>query len=286
MSKLQNVFSHKAYIMNELNLYTEKALEWIMTYAPKLVLAIVVLIVGLWIVNKLARVIESFLKKSPLTPEINSFLASLSSIALKIILFFSVAGIVGIELTSFVAILAAAGFAVGMALQGSLGNFAAGIIILVFKPYRVGDWVEVQEKFGKVTDIQIFNTIVETPGQNLLIIPNGKVIDDVVTNFSSKGFVRIELEVTIPYSESFPKVESIIRQALSEETNILKEPELEIGILDFDSHSIILSVRPYCLPDDYWDVRFKANALIKKAFSDNSIQVAYSEGVELGKIGE
>jgi small conductance mechanosensitive channel len=272
--------------MKDLDLYTEKALDWVMAFAPKLVMAIVVLIIGLWIVNKLSALIEAFLKKSPLTPEVNSFLASLSSIALKVILFFSAAGIVGIELTSFVAILAAAGFAVGMALQGSLGNFAAGIIILVFKPYRVGDWVEVQGKFGKVTDVQIFNTIVETPGQNLLIIPNGKVIDDVVTNYSSRGFVRIELEVTIPYSESFPRVEGIIRQALSVETLILKDPELEIGILDFDSHSIVVSVRPYCLPDDYWDVRFKANALIKKAFSDNDIQVAYSEGVELGKIGE
>jgi len=272
--------------MDKLNLYTEKLIDAIMNYAPKLLLAIVVLIIGIWIVNRVTTILKKLLASSPLTVEIISFLGSLFSIALKVLLFFSVAGIVGVETTSFVALLAAAGFAVGMALQGSLGNFAAGIIILLFKPYKVNDWVEIEGKFGKVVDIQIFNTIVETPGQNLLIIPNGKVIDGVVTNFSAKGFVRIELEVTIPYSESFPRVKEIIVSALKDVDDILETPELEIGILDFDSHSIILTVRPYSLPDDYWDVRFEANAAIKKAFSDHQIKVAYSEGVELGNIGE
>lgn len=272
--------------MDKLNYYSERLIDLVMTYAPKMVLAIVVLVIGIWIVNKITAILKKLLANSPLTVEIISFLGSLLSIALKVLLFFTVAGIVGVETTSFVALLAAAGFAVGMALQGSLGNFAAGIIILLFKPYKVNDWVEVQEKFGKVVDIQIFNTIVETPGQNLLIIPNGKVIDGVVTNFSSKGFVRIELEVTIPYSESFPRVREIVKNALSGIDKILDQPELEIGILDFDSHSIILTVRPYALPDDYWEVRFEANAAIKKAFSDHQIKVAYSEGVELGAIGE
>ena len=271
--------------MDQLNTYIESFIQTCLTYAPKLVLAIVVLILGFWIVGKISAILKKYLDKSPLTPEISTFLGSLLSIGLKLILVFIVAGIIGIETTSFVALLAAAGFAVGMALQGSLGNFAAGIIILLFKPYRVGDWVSVKEKFGKVTSIQIFNTIVETPGQNLLIIPNGQVIEDVVTNFSAKGFVRIELEVTIPYSEDWPKVETLIRNTLDGHDKILTDPELEVGILDFDSHNIIIAVRPYCLPDDYWEVRFSSYAAIKKAFSQQNIQVAYSEGVELGKIG-
>lgn len=272
--------------MDKLNNYAEKAVELLLLYAPKVITAILVLIIGFWIIGKITKIIRASLDKSPLTPEISSFLGSLASMALKVLLVFSVAGIVGVETTSFVAILAAMGFAVGMALQGSLGNFAAGIIIILFKPYRVGDWVSIKDKFGKVSSIQIFNTIVETPGQNLLIIPNGQVIDDIVTNFSAKGFVRIELSVSIPYSESYPKVKDIILSTLKNHDRILSKPEIEVGILDFDSHNIILAVRPYCLPDDYWDVRFEANALIKNAFNQNQVQVAYSEGVELGSIGE
>lgn len=272
--------------MEELNGYTDKFINFILTFGPKVLTAILVLIIGFWIIKKLNKLLLKTLKTAPLSDEIRSFLGSLASIALKVLLIFTVAGIVGIETTSFVAVLAAAGFAVGMALQGSLGNFAAGIIILIFKPYRVGDWVSIQEKFGKVTDIQIFNTIVQTPGNNVLIIPNGKVIDDVVTNFSTIGYVRLELEVTIPYSESFPKVKQVIQKACVQVEGILPNPEVEIGILDFDSHNIILTVRPYCLPDDYWPVRFRTNAAIKAAFHDHDIQVAYSEGVEMGKIGE
>lgn len=271
--------------MNDFNDIAEKGMEFIMHYGPKLLMAIVVLIVGFWIIKKLNQVLTKSLQKSPLSPEIRSFLGSLVSIGLKVLLFFTVAGLVGIETTSFVAIMAAAGFAVGMALQGSLGNFAAGIIILLFKPYKVGDWVMIQEKFGKVTDIQIFNTIVETPGYNLLIIPNGQVIEGIVTNYSSKGFVRLELEVTMPYSESFPKVRDIILKATSGVEQVLKSPATDVGILDFDSHNVIVSVRPYCLPDDYWEARFQVYAAIKKAFSENGIDVAYSEGVEMGKIG-
>ena len=272
--------------MDQLNDYTASIIEMIISYAPSLVMAIAVLIVGFWIVNKINAFVSKALSKMSFSPEIVSFLGSLVSVALKVMVVFTVAEIVGVETTSFVAVLAAAGFAVGLALQGSLGNFAAGIIILLFKPYRVGDWVSIQDKFGKVTEIQIFNTIVETPGQNRLIIPNGQVIDDIVTNFSAKGFVRLELDISMPYSESFPRVKQIIFDALSTVDKVLENPMIEVGITNFDSHNIIVSVRPYCLPDDFWDVKFASYAAIKKAFHEEGIQVAYSEGVELGKIGD
>lgn len=273
-------------IMDELNNYTSDILELIISYAPSLVMAIAVLIIGFWLVNRINLFVTKALGKMSFSPEIVSFLGSLVSVALKVMVIFTVAEIVGIETTSFVAVLAAAGFAVGLALQGSLGNFAAGIIILVFKPYRVGDWVSIQDKFGKVTEIQIFNTIVDTPGQNRLIIPNGQVIGDIVTNFSAKGFVRLELDISMPYSESFPKVQKVILNALKPIPKILSDPEIEIGITNFDSHNIIVSVRPYCQPDDFWDVKFASYAAIKKAFHDEGIEVAYSEGVELGRIGD
>ncbi|MEM1122123.1 MAG: mechanosensitive ion channel family protein, partial [Bacteroidota bacterium] len=192
----------------------------------------------------------------------------------------------GFDASSLVAVLAAAGFAVGLALQGFLGNFASGITIVFFKPYKVGDWVSVADQFGKVESIQIFNTILITPGKKTLIIPNGQVTDNVITNFSTRGHIRLELTVTMPYAESFPKVRQTILTALKDVPNIINNPEPEIGIESYDSHNIIIAVRPFINPDDYWDATFDTHAHIKKAFNAAGIQVAYSEGVELGPIGE
>lgn len=266
--------------------YITKGVEYIIGILPSMLLGIVVLVVGLWLIKKLMKVVNVGFQKSGFSIEIGSFLSSVISILLKVFLLLSVAGIVGIDTAAFIGVLAAASFAVGMALQGSLSNFAAGIIILLFKPYQVGDWVEVQEKFGKVVDIQIFNTIVTTPGKKTLIIPNGEVIGGIVTNFSKEGIIRMELNVTMPYEESFPKVKEVIMKELMSIENVLREPVPEIGIENFESHNIILAVRPYTEPDNYWEVYYEAYAKIKKAFSNNNIKVAYSEGVEIGVIGE
>ena len=189
-------------------------------------------------------------------------------------------------MTSLVALLAAAGFAVGLALQGSLSNFAAGIMIMVFKPYKLDDWVEISEKFGKVESIQIFNTSIVTPGNKVIIIPNGKAMEGEITNFSSKGHIRLELQVSMPYEENFPKVKQIILDALKNVKGILQDPEPMVGIESYDSHNIILGIRPFIHPDNYWDVTFEAHQAIKAAFSHHGIKMAYSEGVELGPIGE
>lgn len=265
--------------------WVEKLTNMVLEYAPRLALAIIVLVVGIKVINRLANFAKLAMEKAGINNTITPFLSSIISIALKVLLIFSIAGMVGIETASFVAVLAAAGFAVGLALQGSLSNFAAGIIILLFRPYKVEDWIEVNEKFGKVEEIQIFNTIIVTPGQKTLIIPNGQVVDGIVTNFSEKGFIRVELNVTMPYAESFPRVKEIILNALRPIPHVLQDPAPEVGIETFDSHSIVLAVRPYTHPDQYWDVTFAAHEQIKAAFHDNGIQVAYSEGVEMGSIG-
>jgi len=266
--------------------YLQKGIDFLIGILPSVLMGIAALFIGLWLIKKLMKVVDLAFAKSGFSREIGSFLSSIISILLKVFLFLSVAGIVGIDTAAFIGVLAAASFAVGMALQGSLSNFAAGIIILIFKPYKVGDWVEVQDKFGKVEDIQIFNTIVSTPGQKTLIIPNGEVISGIVTNYSKKGVIRMELNVTMPYEESFPKVRDVIMKELVSIDKVLNDPVPEIGIETFESHNIVLAVRPYVEPDDYWDVYYKAYEKIKAAFNSNDIKVAYSEGVEIGKIGE
>ena len=272
--------------MEEITGYGRKVIQMAIEYAPNLLLAIAVIVVGFWIIRRISRFLDAALDRANFSKDIRPFLVSILDIALKIMLLFSVAGIVGIETASFVAVLAAAGFAIGLALQGSLGNFAAGIIVLIFKPYKVDDWIDVQDKFGKVESIQIFNTIIITPGQKTLIIPNGQVVESIVTNYSKKGFIRMELSVTMPYAESYPKVKDIILEQLKSIPKVLQEPAPELGIETYDSHNIILAVRPYVKPDDYWEVTFEAYEKIKHAFYDHNIKVAYSEGVEMGNIGE
>ncbi|MEM6769017.1 MAG: mechanosensitive ion channel family protein [Bacteroidota bacterium] len=186
---------------------------------------------------------------------------------------------------SFVAILAAASFAVGLALQGSLSNFASGILVILFRPYKVGDWIEIQENyFGKVEEIQIFNTILVTPGRKTLIIPNGEITSGVVTNFSRLGHIRLELTLLMAYEESFPRLKSVIQEALSQMSIIKQDPAPEIGIESYDTHNIIVAIRPYVDPDDFWEATFEVNEGIKAAMSASGIKMAYSEGVELGAI--
>lgn len=253
---------------------------------PKLLAAILILVVGFWVVKKLNRFVGTGLERSNISPEISTFLGSILEMAMKFIIILFAAGTLGFEVSSLLGVLAAAGFAVGLALQGFLGNFASGITIVFFKPYGVGDWVEIANRFGKVEGIQIFNTTIVTPGGKTLIIPNGQVTDNVITNFSVKGKIRLELNVTIPYEESFPKVRPIILGALKNVPEVIQEPPPEVGIESYDSHNIVLAVRPYIDPDNYWQSTFACNGAIKSAFNANGIKVAYSEGIELGPIGE
>lgn len=271
---------------DKLGQYVSDFTDWAVKFAPKLGLALLILIIGFWLIKKISKVFDFSLERAQMAPEVISFLSSLVNMALKVAVLLIAAGIIGFEMTSLVGIIAAVGFAVGMALQGSLSNFAAGIMVMVFKPYKLGDWVELSEKFGKVESIQIFNTTIITPGMKTHIIPNGQVVEGVITNFSVKGNIRLELSVTMPYEESFPKVKQVILDALDDIPEVIKDPAPLVGIESYDSHNVVISIRPFIKPDDYWDVTFMVNSKVKEAFSNAGIKVAYSEGVELGPIGD
>ena len=271
--------------MENIEKYAKLAIDNAIAYTPKIIGAAAVLWIGFKLISKLLKLLDTTLKRMHITDTMRPFLISIISVVLKVAILFIVVSILGANLSGLITILAAAGFAIGMALQGSLGNFASGILIMFLKPYEVSDWIQVGDSFGKVEEISIFNTVVITPGDKTLIIPNAKITDDVVANYSKKGFVRLEIEVSMPYNEDFSKIKAIITNALIPISNILKAPKPEIGIESFDSHSIRIAVRPYALPDDFWEVTFAAHQEIKRAFNKNNIKVAYSEGVELGNIG-
>lgn len=269
----------------DINKFIVEAQEKIIYYLPKIVLAGLIFWIGFKIIKKLVKWLDISMQRAGFSDHIRPFLMSVIDIVLKLSIILVIANILGADLTGLVAVLAAAGFAIGMALQGSLGNFASGIIIMMLKPYKTGDWVTIGDKFGKVEEINLFSTLLVSPGQKTLIIPNSKVTDDIVTNYSNKNVIRLDLEVTMPYNEDFPKVKQIILEALKPLDKIKHDISIDVGIVAYDSHSIRVNVLPFVHPDDFWEVTYAAYGNIKKAFHDHNIKVAYSEGVEMGNIG-
>ena len=246
------------------------AIDW----APKLVSAILILIIGFWIVGTIVKILRKTMDKAGLDKDVQPFLASLVGVILKVMVVISAAGMVGIETTAFAALIAAAGLAVGMAMQGTLGHFAAGVMVLIFKPYRVGDLVDLQGQVGHVEEIQVFNTVLNSLDNKKVIIPNGIATSGIMTNLSSQGKLRVDLNVAMPYEEDFDKVQGIISGALDKVSKKLPDtPTIEIE--KFDENNVLLAVRPYATPEDYWDVYFQSYKEIKKAFGDAGITVAY-----------
>ncbi len=253
-----------------LSKYTDMAMD----YAPKVIGAIAVLLIGFWIVGMVTKMVGKAMNKSGLDKDVQPFLKSMVSVMLKILVVITAAGIVGIEMTAFAAMIGAAVFALGMALQGTLGHFAAGVMVLIFKPYRVGDLVDLQGQLGHVDEIQVFNTIITTLDHKKVIIPNGIATSGIMTNLSSNGKLRVDLNVAMPYEEDFDKVQGIIMGALDNVPQKMDDaPTVEIE--KFGEHNILLAVRPYATPENYWDVYFNSYREIKKAFGAAGITVAY-----------
>ena len=269
--------------MNELNQKSDELIKVAMQYAPKVILAIVSLIIGLWVINRIVNLLGKAMDRSKMDHDIQPFLKSLIGVLLKVMLIFSVAGIVGIETTSFVAVLAAAGFAIGMALQGSLSNFAAGIMVLIFKPYKVGDLIQTQDQLGHVDEIQIFNTILTTLDHKQIIVPNSQAISGTITNLSHHKYLRVDLNVFIPYEQDFEAAQKLAIDALKSVPMALSSPEPYVEIESFESHNIKLCARTHSTVEDYWDVYFGGNRALKQAFAKAGIKINYAEGVSTGE---
>jgi len=273
-------------LLDKINEYGELALDSLVSHAPPVIIGVVLLWVGMKVINKILDLIDKLFDKRKVDQDLQPFLLSLLSAIMKVLLILVCADIIGIPTNNFVAILAAASFAVGMALQGSLANFAAGVMILLFKPYKRGDLVELDGNVGSVREIQIFNTILTGLDQKRFIVPNGAAMSGTITNLSAEDFLRVDLTVNIPYSEDFDNVERIILDAINSTPKVLKEPSSYVGIETYDSHYLVVAMRPHATVEDYWDVYFNVNRNVKKALSENGIKVAYTEGMELGVIGK
>jgi len=248
--------------------------DTMLAWAPKLVAALLVLIIGFWIVGMIAKMIGKSMNRSGLDKDLIPFIKSLVSVLLKVMVVITAAGVVGVEITAFAALIAGAGLAIGAAMSGTLSHFAAGVMVLIFKPYRVGDLVDIQGTVGHVLEIQVFNTVIKTLDNKKVIMPNGIATSGIMTNLTALGKLRVDLNVAMPYEEDFDKVKGIIRGALDNvKEKLADEPTIEIE--KFDENNILLAVRPYATDETYWDVYFNSYKEIKKALGAAGITVAY-----------
>lgn len=257
--------------------YMDLAVNLAIEYAPKLALAIITLIIGLWIISGVTKVLEKVLKASKTDETLIPFLKSLVSWGLKVLLFISVASMVGIATTSFVAVLGAAGLAVGLALQGSLSNFAGGVLLLIFRPYKIGDLIESQGHLGVVKEIQIFNTIITTYQNKTIILPNASVSSNAITNVTANGTLRVDMTIGISYDSDIDKAREVIIETANKNSKILKDPAIIVGVDELADSSVNFLVLPWCEVKDYWDIYFGFREEIKKALDANNISIPFPQ---------
>lgn len=257
--------------------YLDKIIELTKDYSPKVLSAILVLIIGYIIIWLFKKGLKKIFERKKIDPSVKSFLISLINITLIILLWISVLSMVGIKMTSFIALLGAAGLAIGMALTGTLQNFAGGVMILLFRPFKVGDFIDAQGQTGTVAEIQIFNTILKTPDNKTIIIPNAGLSSSTLTNYSTELQRRVDWTFGIGYGDDIDKAERIIRQLIESDERILKTPEPFIALAEMAESSVNLVVRVWVEGKDYWNVYFDMNRKVYDAFNAEGINIPYPQ---------
>lgn len=251
--------------------------EILVEYGPRLLGAIAVLVLGVWVIRMLMRGLGKMMDRRSVDESLKPFLKSLTRTLLRALLFISVLGMVGVEMTSFIAILGAAGLAVGMALSGTLQNFAGGVMILLFKPFKVGDYIEAQGYAGSVKEIQIFNTVLKTPDARIIIIPNGSLSNSSMINYSAEETRRVDWTFGIAYGDDVDQAKKILRQLLDADDRVLKDPEVFIAVSALADSSVNIVVRAWVNAGDYWPLFFQMNEQVYNAFNKEGINIPFPQ---------
>jgi small conductance mechanosensitive channel len=254
--------------MDQADIYYESIKTLVLNYLPSLFMAIVLLIVGWWIIGRIGK--TATIGMSKMDESLRSFLRSMITIVLKVLLLISVAGMVGIQTTSFIALIGAAGLAVGLALQGTLGNFSGGVLILIFKPYKIGDVIEAQGKTGVVKEIQIFNTVLNTPKGETIILPNGAVSNGTITNYTHLGRTLVEIPVDLAGKTNIDDLRKLILPAIIQDVRILPDPQPSIGILSLKPGTVTVAFRAFTLPQNLVPVTGQMIETIKTELEKNN----------------
>ena len=263
--------------MNDVSLLFAKVQEVVTLYGLKVIAALCIFVIGRWIAKGLKKFLGRIMTKSGVDATIIPFVQDLTYVVLLVIVIITALGKLGIQTTSLIAVLGAAGLAVGLALQGSLSNFAAGVLIVMFRPIRVGDFFQGAGATGTVEKIQIFSTTVKTPDNKVIIVPNGKLLTDNITNYSIKELRRLDLVIGVGYNDSIDQVKEVIAEILSQDSRILKDPAPIIGLVELADSSVNFAVRPWVKNGDYWPVYFATLEAIKKRFDAEGISIPFPQ---------
>jgi len=264
-------------ILSELGEARQAAVAEIVAFGPKLLLAIGLLIVGLWGIRVLDRMFSKVLQQKAVDSNLRPFLKSFISVALKIALVLSIAGMLGLQTTSFVAILGAAGLAIGFALQGSLGNFAGGVLILLFRPFRIGDAIEAQGFSGVVREIQIFNTVLTSFDNRRVVLPNGPLAGGAIVNINAEATRRVDLKFGVSYSDDLSKVRSILTSLVEQESRAKKDPAPLIVISELADSAVVFLLRFWVDTPDYWAAFFDMTEKVKRAFDEEGVSIPFPQ---------
>ena len=257
---------------------SEHIYEIVMKYGPKLIGAVITLVVGMWLISIIRNSLRKRFEKQNIDPSLRGFSNSMIGIALKLMLWISVIGMMGVQMTSFVAILGAAGLAVGMALSGTLQNFAGGVMILIFKPFRVGDFIDAQGHAGSVNEIQIFNTILKTPDNKTIIIPNGGLSTGSMTNFSTEAKRRVDLTFGIAYGDDVDKAKEVLMKLIKADERIINDPaEPFIAVSELADSSVNLVVRVWAEASNYWGIYFDLTEKVYKTFDKEGLNIPFPQ---------
>lgn len=257
--------------------WPELAMDYAMIYLPKLAVALVILIVGLILIKVLLGGMKKMFKLKNFDTTLETFLLSLTGILLKIILGITVVSTLGVQMTTFVALLGAAGLAIGMALSGTLQNFAGGVMLLIFRHYKVGDWVEMQGYSGTVKEIQIFNTILKTPDNKTIIIPNSPISTDSLVNYSTEPKRRVDFTLGIGYDDDIDAAKKVILDVIKADERVHKDPEPFIAVAELADSSVNFTLRVWVDSGDYWGVYWDNLEAFKKALDANGISIPYPQ---------
>ncbi|OSY88831.1 mechanosensitive ion channel protein [Tenacibaculum holothuriorum] len=265
--------------------YWNKIQTLLIDYTPKILTALAILIVGLFAIKFIVKATKKVMQKQGVDVTLQRFLGDLISWSLKALLFVTVVSKLGVATTSFAAIIGAAGLAVGLALQGSLSNFAGGALIMIFKPFKIGDLIEAQGITGVVKEIQIFTTHVNTPGNRLAIIPNGALSNGNIINYTAEGKLRVDLTFGVSYDADIKKTKEILMEVLTSNPKVLQDPAPSVNVSELADSSVNFAVRPWTNTADYWDVYFGTTENVKLALDKAGIEIPYPHSVEIQKEG-
>jgi len=255
----------------------DKIVEYLATYGLQVLAAVIIIVVGRWVARLVTNMVGRLMRRSHVEETLTKFVENLCFIGLLTFVIIAALNTLGIETASLAVVIGAAGLAIGLALQGSLANFAAGVILIIFKPFKVGDYIEAGGKAGSVQEIQIFNTILNSPDNIRIIIPNSQVTGSSISNYTTTGKRRLDLVVRVSYESDLKQAKQLLQEIVGADSRVLPEPAPTVAVAELGDSSVNFVVRPWVNTGDYWDLKFDLTEKIKLTFDENDISIPYPQ---------